>query len=37
MSKYKVGDLVRVKELDVLKEEFGAMIRIPSGLESKNE
>lgn len=31
MSKYKVGDLVRVKELDVLKKEFGATIRIPSG------
>ena len=31
MSKYEVGDLVRVKELDVLKEEFGATIRIPSG------
>ena len=31
MSKYKVGDLVRVKELDALKKEFGDKIRIPSG------
>lgn len=34
MSKYKVGDLVRVKELDVLKKEFGASIRVPSGWNS---
>lgn len=34
MSKYKVGDMVRVKELDILKLEFGVSIRVPSGWNS---
>lgn len=34
MSKHEVGDLVRVKKLDILEQEFGPLIRVPSGWHS---